>query len=94
MFRFRAAALLAACLALPAFGQNTVKVGVIAEFSGPFAAYGQQIEAGMARRSLVAETTGELDGSPRRRRRGSSRASSTAGGSSWGWPKRRGRCTG
>jgi branched-chain amino acid transport system substrate-binding protein len=27
--------------------QNTIKVGVIAEFSGPFAAYGQQIEAGM-----------------------------------------------
>jgi len=47
MLRFRAAALLAACLALPAFAQNTVKVGVIAEFSGPFAAYGQQIEAGM-----------------------------------------------
>ena len=27
--------------------QNTIKVGVIAEFSGSFAAYGQQIEAGM-----------------------------------------------
>jgi len=27
--------------------QNTIKVGVIAEFSGPFAAYGEQIEAGM-----------------------------------------------
>ena len=30
-----------------ASAQNTVKVGVIAEFSGPFAAYGEQIEAGM-----------------------------------------------
>ncbi len=30
-----------------AMAQATVKVGVIAEFSGPFAAYGQQIEAGM-----------------------------------------------
>jgi branched-chain amino acid transport system substrate-binding protein len=27
--------------------QSTIKVGVVAEFSGPFAAYGQQIEAGM-----------------------------------------------
>ena len=34
-------------LAFGAAAQNTVKVGVIAEFSGPFAAYGQQIEAGM-----------------------------------------------
>jgi branched-chain amino acid transport system substrate-binding protein len=30
-----------------AAAQNTIKVGVIAEFSGPFAAYGEQIEAGM-----------------------------------------------
>ena len=39
-----------AALATPfaAFGQaNTIKVGVIAEFSGPFADYGSQIEAGM-----------------------------------------------
>ena len=34
-------------IAFGAAAQNTVKVGVIAEFSGPFAAYGQQIEAGM-----------------------------------------------
>jgi len=34
-------------IAFGAHAQNTVKVGVIAEFSGPFAAYGQQIEAGM-----------------------------------------------
>ena len=31
----------------PAYAQNTIKVGVIAEFSGPFADYGAQIEAGM-----------------------------------------------
>src|ERR1044071_3695134 len=30
-----------------ASAQNPVKIGVIAEFSGPFAAYGEQIEAGM-----------------------------------------------
>ena len=30
-----------------AHAQNTIKVGVIAEFSGPFADYGGQIEAGM-----------------------------------------------
>jgi branched-chain amino acid transport system substrate-binding protein len=30
-----------------AAAQGTIKVGVIAEFSGPFAAYGEQIEAGM-----------------------------------------------
>ena len=34
-------------IALGARAQAPVKVGVIAEFSGPFAAYGQQIEAGM-----------------------------------------------
>ena len=36
-----------ALLSSTAMAQATVKVGVIAEFSGPFAAYGQQIEAGM-----------------------------------------------
>src|SRR5438105_165920 len=44
--RAMAAALLAA-LSFAVGAQSTVKVGVIAEFSGPFAAYGQQIEAGM-----------------------------------------------
>jgi branched-chain amino acid transport system substrate-binding protein len=41
--------LIALCALVPfaAVAQNAVKVGVIAEFSGPFAAYGQQIEAGM-----------------------------------------------
>ena len=34
-------------IALGARAQAPIKVGVIAEFSGPFAAYGQQIEAGM-----------------------------------------------
>jgi branched-chain amino acid transport system substrate-binding protein len=42
-----AALLTYALLSSPALAQATVKVGVIAEFSGPFAAYGQQIEAGM-----------------------------------------------
>ena len=39
------AAVLAA--AVSGAAQNTIKVGVIAEFSGPFADYGGQIEAGM-----------------------------------------------
>jgi len=38
---------LLASLSFATGAQNTIKVGVIAEFSGPFAAYGQQIEAGM-----------------------------------------------
>lgn len=44
------AAAIAACAALAtpvAHAQDTIKVGVIAEFSGPFADYGAQIEAGM-----------------------------------------------
>jgi branched-chain amino acid transport system substrate-binding protein len=37
-----------ALAAMPAaYGQDTIKVGVIAAFSGPFADYGGQIEAGM-----------------------------------------------
>jgi len=43
----RALVVLFAAAPFAAVAQNTVKVGVIAEFSGPFAAYGQQIEAGM-----------------------------------------------
>jgi branched-chain amino acid transport system substrate-binding protein len=45
--RALAACLTYAALTSAAVAQGTVKVGVIAEFSGPFAAYGQQIEAGM-----------------------------------------------
>ena len=45
--RALAACLTCALLSSVAVAQSTVKVGVIAEFSGPFAAYGQQIEAGM-----------------------------------------------
>ena len=45
--RVLAAALASAVLSSTALAQGVVKVGVIAEFSGPFAAYGQQIEAGM-----------------------------------------------
>src|SRR6476646_8587372 len=45
------AAVLTAAAALyaggPAHAQDTIKVGVIAAFSGPFADYGAQIEAGM-----------------------------------------------
>ena len=36
-----------ALVALPVAAQEPIKVGVIAEFSGPFADYGAQIEAGM-----------------------------------------------
>jgi len=42
---FAGTVLMAATFATSA--QAPIKVGVIAEFSGPFAAYGQQIEAGM-----------------------------------------------
>jgi branched-chain amino acid transport system substrate-binding protein len=47
--RFSRACVMGALLAigLGARAQAPIKVGVIAEFSGPFAAYGQQIEAGM-----------------------------------------------
>ncbi len=31
----------------PAVAQETVRIGVVAEFSGPFADYGQQIVGGM-----------------------------------------------
>lgn len=41
------AAALFAALAAPAPAQQTVKIGLIAEFSGPFAEYGKQIENGM-----------------------------------------------
>ena len=43
----RALAAVAAAASFAVHAQAPVKVGVIAEFSGPFAAYGQQIEAGM-----------------------------------------------
>jgi branched-chain amino acid transport system substrate-binding protein len=43
----RAALAALVVVATPVLAQNTIKVGVIAEFSGPFAAYGEQIEAGM-----------------------------------------------
>ena len=36
-----------AALSFAAVAQGTIKVGVVAEFSGPFADYGSQIEAGM-----------------------------------------------
>jgi branched-chain amino acid transport system substrate-binding protein len=39
--------LAAAMAAVPAFAQQTVKIGVVAEFSGPFADYGTQIVNGM-----------------------------------------------
>ena len=43
------AALILACqlVALPALAQDVVKVGVIAPFTGPFADYGKQFEAGV-----------------------------------------------
>src|SRR5258708_33589822 len=42
-----AAALACLTLAGPVVAQQTIKIGVIAAFSGPFADYGGQIEAGM-----------------------------------------------
>jgi branched-chain amino acid transport system substrate-binding protein len=47
MHWLRVLTVLLAAAPVAAGAQSTVKVGVIAEFSGPFAAYGQQIEAGM-----------------------------------------------
>lgn len=48
LFRLKCALLagLVACV-LPAFAQETVKVGMIAEMSGPFAEFGRQMEAGV-----------------------------------------------
>ena len=43
----RVLSICACMLVVPAFAQEPIKVGVIAEFSGPFADYGGQIEAGM-----------------------------------------------
>ncbi|MEP7064321.1 MAG: ABC transporter substrate-binding protein [Betaproteobacteria bacterium] len=45
--RVSALAALCAMIAVPAFAQQTVKLGLIGEFSGPFAEYGQQIYGGM-----------------------------------------------
>ena len=47
--RFVRAALAAAAIlaGVPAIAQETVRIGVVAEFSGPFADYGQQIVGGM-----------------------------------------------
>jgi branched-chain amino acid transport system substrate-binding protein len=42
-----ALALTATAGALPAQAQDTIKVGVIAAFSGPFADYGKQMEGGI-----------------------------------------------
>lgn len=41
------ATLLFGLVATPALAQQTVKIGLVAEFSGPFAEYGKQIENGM-----------------------------------------------
>ena len=42
-----AAALVCLMVALPALAQEAIKVGVIAPFTGPFADYGKQFEAGV-----------------------------------------------
>jgi branched-chain amino acid transport system substrate-binding protein len=42
-----ALAAVAALAALPALAQDTIKVGVIAPFSGPFADYGKQMQGGI-----------------------------------------------
>src|ERR1700722_5798401 len=44
---FRIALVFAAAFAYQAGAQETIKVGVVAPFSGPFADYGKQIEGGM-----------------------------------------------
>ena len=41
------AAVAALVCAAPARGEGTIKVGLIAEFSGPFAGYGKQIQNGI-----------------------------------------------
>ena len=46
-FLTAAVAVIGAAVLPAAYAQDTIKVGVIAEFSGPFADYGEQIEAGM-----------------------------------------------
>src|SRR6478735_3040022 len=44
---FAALVLAGQLIAAPALAQDTVKVGVIAPFTGPFADYGKQFEAGV-----------------------------------------------
>lgn len=63
--RFIAAALVTPVLvmtAVPALAQETVKIGVVAEFSGPFADYGAQIVAGM---KTYLKQNGEVFGGKR-----------------------------
>jgi branched-chain amino acid transport system substrate-binding protein len=45
--RLSALALTCLVLALPAWAQDAIKVGLVAPFSGPFADYGKQFEAGV-----------------------------------------------
>ena len=46
MKKFASIALLSLAIAMPAFAQNTIKVGIVAPFSGPFGEYGKTFEAG------------------------------------------------
>jgi branched-chain amino acid transport system substrate-binding protein len=47
MNRFAAATVACLLVAFPVFAQQPIKVGVIAPFTGPFADYGRQFEAGV-----------------------------------------------
>lgn len=46
-FRIAFAATAVALLSMQAHAEDPIKIGVVAEFSGPFAEYGKQIEGGM-----------------------------------------------
>jgi branched-chain amino acid transport system substrate-binding protein len=55
--RFLAAALACLLVAVPAWAQETIKVGIIAAFSGPFADYGKQFDAGIKAYQKLNGTT-------------------------------------
>ncbi len=57
MKRFVAAALGCLLAALPAWGQDAIKVGIVAPFSGPFADYGKQFDAGVKAYQKINGTT-------------------------------------
>jgi branched-chain amino acid transport system substrate-binding protein len=59
MRKIVAAAFVWLLVAGPAFAQETIKVGIVAPFSGPFADYGKQFEAGVkAYQKINGQTAG------------------------------------
>ena len=44
-------------VALPAWAQDSIKVGIVAPFSGPFADYGKQFDAGVKAFQKINGTT-------------------------------------